>query len=534
VARGNLEETAALLRLGADTDGRLGGRTALMIAAERGRRDLVDRLLAGGARVKAVTERGETALLFAVRGGHREAALALLAQGADANDKDPTTDVLGRPVPPPSPGSARAPAATAAVPNGPAGTRGPLPAPVGRSVLRIAVDNGDVALAEALLAHGAAVKTPRAGNPPILPAALAHGDSAMALTLLKGGAGLTPERDTVWTARVLPVPSGAERLLPPPVSPPGAPVVLPPGVGDPPAPDLPTVTQTAWTPLMAAAICCDARVVKALLAKGAKVATTTADGQTALSLAVAYDRSEAVRILLARGAAVNAKDAASRTPLSLAVVYGRTALVSELLAKGAAVDARDQAGRTPLLAAITAGQRAAVAVLLAHGADTNAKDAAGRTALSLAVAKGDAALVAALLDHGAAADLGEAGAALRDALGRGQAAVVQTLLDHGVPATTPRMPTRSVPPRSRARTSLWRPCSPRARTPIAAPGVTSSRPAIGILIRRAATRRPIAVRPARIGPRCAPPRTWVTSGWCASWLTMGSMLIPRVRTGSRP
>ncbi len=446
VARGNLEETAALLKRGADTDGRLGGRTALMIAAERGRRDLVDRLLAGGARVKAVTERGETALLFAVRGGHREAALALLARGADANDTEPTTDVLGRPVPP-SPGAARASAATAAAPNGAAGTRGPQPPPVGRSVLRIAVDNGDVALAEALLAHGAAVKTPRAGDPPILAAALAHGDSAMALALLKRGAGLTPELDTAWTARVLPVPPGAERLLtpparprakrPPPASPPGAPVVLPPGVGDPPAPDLPTVTQTAWTPLMAAAICCDAAVIKALLAKGAKVATTTADGQTALSLAVAYDRLEAVRVLLARGAAVNAKDAAGRTPLSLAVVYGRTALVSELLAKGAAVDVRDQAGRTPLLAAITAGQHAAVAVLLAHGADANAKDAAGRTALALAVGKGDAALVAALLDHGAAADLGETGAALRDALGRGEAAVVQTLLDHGVPATTP-------------------------------------------------------------------------------------------------
>jgi ankyrin repeat protein len=441
VARGNLEETAALLGLGADTDGRLGGRTALMIAAERGRRDLVDRLIVGGARVEAETERGETALIFAVRGGHRAAAQALLAHGADANTVDLTTDVLGRPVqsgkgerlqaplrvdlttdvlrrpvPPPSPRSAPAPTATAAAPNGAAGTRRPQPPPVGRPVLRIAVDNGDVALASALLAHGAAVKTPSAGSRPILAAALAHDDSAMALALLKQGAGLTPERDTAWTARVLPAPPRAERLLPPPALPPGVPVVLPPGVGDLPAPDLSaTVTKTAWTPLMAVATCCDAAVVKALLAKGANADCRTRGDEPALCVrdsglprvpsssdrctpgrdwtplraAASLGHLGVVRVLAAHGVDVNAKGADGVTVLTAALEGKHLGTARLLLDQGTPNAGREVGRGTGVIAGVAAGPAGAAALFeaaqrgeveLARGAAINARDPRGRIA----------------------------------------------------------------------------------------------------------------------------------------------------------
>jgi hypothetical protein len=60
-----------------------GGGKALLLAAEQGRLELVQQLLAAGANTEAVNERGETAVVVAAGAGHAEVCAALAAAGAD-------------------------------------------------------------------------------------------------------------------------------------------------------------------------------------------------------------------------------------------------------------------------------------------------------------------------------------------------------------------------------------------------------------------------------------------------------------------
>ena len=84
---GSVEGVELLLRHGADSeiDAREGwrGQTALMWAAAEGHATVVGALAAAGADVDARSDGGFTPLAFAVRGGHARAVAALLDAGAD-------------------------------------------------------------------------------------------------------------------------------------------------------------------------------------------------------------------------------------------------------------------------------------------------------------------------------------------------------------------------------------------------------------------------------------------------------------------
>ncbi|MBF0552113.1 MAG: ankyrin repeat domain-containing protein [Deltaproteobacteria bacterium] len=77
-----------LIMKGISVDGRTeDGSTALMIAANWGRTDVVVTLLSLGADPNAVSRTGWTALLGSADGGHSEVVKTLLAHGADPNQK---------------------------------------------------------------------------------------------------------------------------------------------------------------------------------------------------------------------------------------------------------------------------------------------------------------------------------------------------------------------------------------------------------------------------------------------------------------
>ncbi len=121
----------------------------MSIAAALGQRELVDLLLARGARVEARNANGWTALTFAVEHAHPEAVPLLLEHGAD-------TRVLARIMP--------------------FGTRG---------ALELAAETGQHALLRALLDQGAEVDTTDATN--ALYAAAARGDGDDVKLLLDRG-----------------------------------------------------------------------------------------------------------------------------------------------------------------------------------------------------------------------------------------------------------------------------------------------------------------------------------------------------------
>ena len=121
----------------------------------------------------------------------------------------------------------------------------------------------------------------------------------------------------------------------------------------------------------------DAAAVKAMLAAGTPVESRDSEhGETALMLAVKFNRDIITALLLGAGADVNARDAAGQTPL----MYAGAETVPLLLAAGAQVNTQDGAGETALIKAAGSANTAKVMALLANGADWHTLDRDGRGA----------------------------------------------------------------------------------------------------------------------------------------------------------
>lgn len=208
-----------------------------------------------------------------------------------------------------------------------------------------------------------------------------------------------------------------------------------------------------------------------LLARGADPFARGRDGASALHLAAALDWPALAETLLARGADPQARDDRGLTALHAACVVGSEALVRLLVRYGAAVDARAADGQTALgialnggrhdlarwldwphwalpgralrdcdlPAAAMAGDLAAVERLLALGLPLDARDAQGCTALLRAAGGGHRSIVERLLGVGAdpsvAANTGAT--ALSAAVSMRQAEIVERLLAGGAPVDQP-------------------------------------------------------------------------------------------------
>ncbi len=127
----------------------------------------------------------------------------------------------------------------------------------------------------------------------------------------------------------------------------------------------------------------------------------SADGFTALHYPAFFGRGEAAaatQALLAAGADVNARSANAFAvlPIHSAVAGGHDDVVAVLVDAGADVNARQRHGWTPLHGAAQNGSLASVERLLAAGADPAARNDDGTTAIDLARAAGHTAIVARL------------------------------------------------------------------------------------------------------------------------------------------
>ena len=107
----------------------------------------------------------------------------------------------------------------------------------------------------------------------------------------------------------------------------------------------------------------DAGAVKALLAEGADVNASTANGATALMRAASRGHAATVKGLLERGADVNARRQDGMTALALAAFFGHAGVVSALLDGGAELNARDRHGSTALDWAVSRGHLDVVELL---------------------------------------------------------------------------------------------------------------------------------------------------------------------------
>ncbi|CAG9984884.1 unnamed protein product [Clonostachys byssicola] len=140
------------------------------------------------------------------------------------------------------------------------------------------------------------------------------------------------------------------------------------------------------SPLMAATYRGRAKVLKLLLAGGAK-GHTEKHGYSALGLAVHFRHVDVVKILLESGADVEYGPDPSRTPLITAVEQGDTEIVSLLLEAGATMQTSTD-DRSPLCIAAQRGFEDVVALLLKHGAKVDHLTTHKRTPLFFAAATG--------------------------------------------------------------------------------------------------------------------------------------------------
>jgi ankyrin repeat protein len=144
------------------------------------------------------------------------------------------------------------------------------------------------------------------------------------------------------------------------------------------------------TPLLTAIDFGDAHLVELMLRRGADPNVEVDDGYTALLTAIESERSASVQIvsqLIAAGADIHRTGANGWTPLHMAAAYGRLEKARLLIDAGARVNERipiDE-GQTPLMEAASQGRSEMARLLLDRGADPSMRDTfLGRTSLEIA------------------------------------------------------------------------------------------------------------------------------------------------------
>jgi ankyrin repeat protein len=219
--------------------------------------------------------------------------------------------------------------------------------------LLAAVESGDTGLTRLLLqAKVYAGQRDAAGNPP-LHLAIRRGHSAIAWSLIEGGADLAAANPEGMTAVSLAVFHGETALA------------------------------------------------DRLLDDGAPAEGMTPDGDRVLPWAIRHGRLAFVRRLMQGGADPHQKDAAGYPLLHVAIDAGRRDLTRELLRLGADAAAVNAVGESSLAAALRKGWLDLAPALARAGADPNLPDRSGRTLLEAALAARDLPLARTLVTLGA-------------------------------------------------------------------------------------------------------------------------------------
>ncbi|KAA1171438.1 ankyrin repeat domain-containing protein [Marinobacter salinexigens] len=143
-----------------------------------------------------------------------------------------------------------------------------------------------------------------------------------------------------------------------------------------------TLTEQG-SPLMAAVVSGQDRVVLYLLAGGANPELSAGNGETPLMVAAGAGSRRLVQLLLSAGADVNAEDVNGSTPVIRAAERGNLSVVKLLLTAGANVNV-SQGGESLLMKIVANGDLLTSEMLLSAGADVNFRGHGGSTALDIA------------------------------------------------------------------------------------------------------------------------------------------------------
>jgi ankyrin repeat protein len=349
------------------------GMTALHWAVRNDDLDTANLLLKGGARFDVATRYGVTPLYLACANGSAPVIDALLRAGAQPNTANPGGETALMT----AARTGKLDAVKLLLDRGAAiDTKESVR---GQTALMWAVLENHPATVQLLLSRGADINAQtNVSIPDGMETSISRADGTRAQSANIGAAGRG-----VYRARAIPSPSGA------------------------------------MTPLMFAAREGHADVAKVLIEAKAKLDLRSANGTTALSIAIINNHIELARYILKQGADPNIADDYYKRPPLFAAIEMRNLnfppetppphpdagnpldLIKELLTRGANPNARSNTapvrgfmqltgswvnfdGQTPIIRAALAGDITVVRLLLEHGADPNLKTDQGSTAFMAA------------------------------------------------------------------------------------------------------------------------------------------------------
>ncbi|GHV86180.1 hypothetical protein AGMMS50230_17880 [Spirochaetia bacterium] len=158
---------------------------------------------------------------------------------------------------------------------------------------------------------------------------------------------------------------------------------------------------TGETPLFIAARADSPETINALLTAGASINARDSQGNSPLHSAVRWNAQRSIDPLINAGNSVNVQNLAGKSPLHEAVRLGLTSPETLLIKRGANIEIRDGLGNTPLMEAVQGGSAGSVERLVEAGADPITRNNTGDTPLHIAVTKQSIDLVTLLLNNGA-------------------------------------------------------------------------------------------------------------------------------------
>lgn len=138
------------------------------------------------------------------------------------------------------------------------------------------------------------------------------------------------------------------------------------------------VSGMAYSPLQEAASCGNEKIIRAILARGAKV-DRIVNGEAAIHCAVREGKLSSVKSLIEAGASLKNRNSSGETALLLAARTEQWEVLSLLLFERVDINAVDSEGRSALLYAAVNGQISIVKLLLDRGANPEQRDLRGNT-----------------------------------------------------------------------------------------------------------------------------------------------------------
>jgi ankyrin repeat protein len=355
------------------------GRTPLAVACHCGHEDIVDLLIAEGAKLHTRDRFQLCPIHLAAANGHCKVIDALLDRNADINARGPNN----------------------------------------KTPLRIACDHGQLDAIRTLIRRRAMVDSRDQRQRTPLHAAAEVGDDEIVKLLLQHGANKDAKDSQMRSPLHTACSAGRVAVVD---------ILLNAKA------DVEAQEEENMTPLTMAAKSGLTAVMEVLLRHKASPRAISAGDFTPLHWASFNGHEESVEILVrSKKAEINYRSVNGRTPLHVAAMGRSFGVIEKLLKAGANIEATCQENFRPVHYACMYATHSEVSLLLNSGADCNTQTIIGETPLHLAVKTNSTKVVRTLLSRGARVDRidNQGLRPLTLACSTGNLEIVQLLLDHG-------------------------------------------------------------------------------------------------------